>query len=89
MMLDHLHQKLREDEKVREHLQLPKNCVIHSLRHTFLARFGDAANAFTIKWSRVKAAFERFANLNQEAAEKEENDKESRQYLLQSESGRL
>ena len=42
--LDHLHKKLRED------LQLPKDCVIHSLRHTFLTRFGEAgADAFTIK----------------------------------------
>jgi hypothetical protein len=36
-----------------------------------------------------KRSGERYTNLNQEAAEKEENDKESRQYLLQSESGRL
>src|SRR6266566_924004 len=29
---------------------LPKDCVIHSLRHTFLTRFGEAgADAFTIK----------------------------------------
>jgi integrase len=42
--LDHLHKKLRDD------LQLPNNCVIHSLRHTFLTRFGEAdADAFTIK----------------------------------------
>jgi integrase len=42
--LDHLHKKLRDD------LQLPKDCVIHSLRHTFLTRFGEAgADAFTIK----------------------------------------
>ncbi|HEX9423940.1 MAG TPA: tyrosine-type recombinase/integrase [Pyrinomonadaceae bacterium] len=42
--LDHLHKKLRSD------LQLPKDCVIHSLRHTFLTRFGEAgADAFTIK----------------------------------------
>jgi integrase len=42
--LDHLHAKLRVD------LQLPKDCVIHSLRHTFLTRFGEAgADAFTIK----------------------------------------
>jgi integrase len=42
--LDHLHHKLRGD------LQLPKDCVIHSLRHTFLTRFGEAgADAFTIK----------------------------------------
>ncbi|MGH9932242.1 MAG: tyrosine-type recombinase/integrase [Pyrinomonadaceae bacterium] len=40
----HLHKKLRED------LPLPKDCVIHSLRHTFLIRFGEAgADAFTIK----------------------------------------
>ena len=31
-------------------MQLPKDCVIHSLRHTFLTRFGEAgADAFTIK----------------------------------------
>jgi integrase len=42
--LDHFHAKLRVD------LQLPKDCVIHSLRHTFLTRFGEAgADAFTIK----------------------------------------
>lgn len=42
--LDHLHAKLRD------RLQLPKDCVIHSLRHTFLTRFGEAgADAFTIK----------------------------------------
>ena len=42
--LDHLHKKLRDD------LELPKDCVIHSLRHTFLTRFGEAgADAFTIK----------------------------------------
>lgn len=42
--LDHLHKKLRD------RLQLPKDCVIHSLRHTFLTRFGEAgADAFTIK----------------------------------------
>jgi integrase len=42
--LDHLHKKLRAD------LQLPNDCVIHSLRHTFLTRFGEAgADAFTIK----------------------------------------
>jgi integrase len=42
--LDHLHKKLRDD------LQLPKDCVLHSLRHTFLTRFGEAgADAFTIK----------------------------------------
>lgn len=42
--LDHLHKQLRED------LQLSKDCVIHSLRHTFLTRFGEAgADAFTIK----------------------------------------
>jgi integrase len=40
--LDHLHKKLRDD------LQLPNDCVIHSLRHTFLTRFGEAG-AFTIK----------------------------------------
>ena len=42
--LDHLHKKLRSD------LQLPKDFVIHSLRHMFLTRFGEAgADAFTIK----------------------------------------
>ena len=42
--LDHLHKKLRG------HLQLPNDCVIHSFRHTFLTRFGEAgADAFTIK----------------------------------------
>ena len=42
--LDHLHKKLRGD------LELPNDCVIHSLRHTFLTRFGEAgADAFTIK----------------------------------------
>lgn len=42
--LDHLHKELRAD------LQLPKDCVLHSLRHTFLTRFGEAgADAFTIK----------------------------------------
>lgn len=42
--LDHIHKKLRGD------LQLPKDCVIHSFRHTFLTRFGEAgADAFTIK----------------------------------------
>lgn len=41
---DHIHKKLRGD------LQLPKDCVIHSFRHTFLTRFGEAgADAFTIK----------------------------------------
>ena len=31
-------------------LQLPNDCVIHSLRHTFLTRFSEAgADAFTIK----------------------------------------
>ena len=42
--LDHIHKRLRDD------LQLPNDCVIHSLRHTFLTRFGEAgADAFTIK----------------------------------------
>ncbi len=42
--LDHLHTKVRAD------LRLPNDCVIHSLRHTFLTRFGEAgADAFTIK----------------------------------------
>jgi len=48
--LDHLHKKLREDDTLKERLQLPKDCVIHSLGHTFLTRFGEAgADAFTIK----------------------------------------
>ena len=42
--LDHIH------KKVRAVLELPKDCVIHSLRHTFLTRFGEAgADAFTFK----------------------------------------
>jgi integrase len=42
--VDHLHKKLRDD------LQLSNDCVIHSFRHTFLTRFGEAgADAFTIK----------------------------------------
>jgi integrase len=42
--LDHVHKRLRDD------FQLPNDCVIHSLRHTFLTRFGEAgADAFTIK----------------------------------------
>ena len=41
--LDHLYKKLRDD------LQLPNDCVIHSLPHTFLTRFGEAgADAFTM-----------------------------------------
>jgi len=95
--LDHLHKKLRED------LQLPKDFVIHSLRHTFLTRFGETgADAFTIKkvagHSSVtiseryihptpegqERAFERLANLNQTAVEKEENDAESLQIPLHS-----
>jgi integrase len=99
--LDHLHKKIRED------LQLPTDCVIHSLRHTFLTRFGEAgADAFTIKkvagHSGVtisgryihptpegqERAFERFANLNQEAIEKEENDAESLQIPLHSKGDR-
>jgi len=106
--LDHLHKKLRENEKVREHLQLPKDCVIHSLRHTFLTRFGEAgADAFTSKkvagHSSVtiseryihptpegqERAFERFANLNQTAFEKEENDAESLQIPLHSDGDHL
>jgi integrase len=105
--LDHLHKKLREDEKLKERLQLPKDCVIHSLRHTFLTRFGEAgADAFTIKkvagHSSVtiseryihptpegqERAFERFANLNQTAVEKEENDAESLQIPLHSNGDR-
>src|SRR5437016_3703514 len=100
--LDHLHKKLRDD------LQLPKDCVIHSLRHTFLTRFGEAgADAFTIKkvagHSSVtiseryihptpegqERAFERFANLNQTAVEKEENDAESLQIPLHSDGDHL
>jgi len=91
----HLHKKLRDD------LQLPNDCVIHSLRHTFLTRFGEAgADAFTIKkvagHSSVtiseryihptpegqERAFERFANLNQEAIEKVGKDRESLQIPL-------
>jgi integrase len=34
--LDHIH------SKIRANLQLSKDCVIHSLRHTFLTRFGEA-----------------------------------------------
>ena len=34
----------------RGDLQLPNDCVIHSLRNTFLTRFGETgADAFTIK----------------------------------------
>ena len=32
---DHLHRKLKDD------LQLPKDCVIHSFRHTFRQGFGS------------------------------------------------
>jgi len=89
-------------------LQLPTDCVIHSLRHTFLTRFGEAgAHAFTIEkvagHSSVKIseryihptpegrerAFERFANLNQTAVEKAENDAESLQIPLQSQTESL
>lgn len=99
--LDHLHKKLRED------LQLPKDCVIQSLRHTFLTRFGEAgADAFTIKKvaghsgmtvseryihptpEGQERAFERFANLNQEAVKKAGNDVESLQIPLHSDSDR-
>lgn len=88
-------------------MQLPKDCVIHSLRHTFLTRFGEAgADAFTIKkvagHSSVKIseryihptpegqerAFERFANLNQEAVEKAESHRESLQIPLHSNGDR-
>ena len=84
-------------------MDLPNDCVIHSLRHTFLTRFGEAgADAFTIKkvagHSSVtiseryihptpegqERAFERFANMNQEAVERAENDKRSLQFPLQS-----
>ena len=101
--LDHLHKKLREDDTLKERLQLPKDCVIHSLGHTFLTRFGEAgADAFTIKkvagHSSVTISeryihptpegqgrgFERFANLNQTAVEKAENDAESLQIPLHS-----
>ena len=94
--LDHLHKRIRDE------LQLPQDCVIHSLRHTFLTRFGEAgADAFTIKkvagHSSVtiseryihptpegqERAFERFAHLNQTAAEKARNDRESLQFPLQ------
>lgn len=41
--LDHQH------DVVREELGLPKDCVIHSLRHTMLTRLGEAgADAFSI-----------------------------------------
>jgi len=99
--LDHLHQKLRRD------LQLPMDCVIHSFRHTFLTRFGEAgADAFTIKkvagHSSVtiseryihptpegqERAFERFANLNQQAVGRAEIDAQSLQFPLHSESDR-
>ena len=49
----------------------------------------DIATVHSPNAGRQRRSFERFANLNQEAAEKEENDKESLQYLQQSESGRL
>ena len=97
--LDHLH------TKVRDTLQFPKDCVIHSLRHTFLTRFGEAgADAFTIKkvagHSSVtiseryihptpegqERAFERFANLNERAKTTAENDAESLQFPLHSQS---
>lgn len=100
--LDHLH------NKVRSALQLPNDCVIHSLRHTFLTRFGEAgADAFTIKkvagHSSVtiseryihptpegqERAFERFANMNEEAVENSENDSDSLQFPLQSDINRL
>jgi integrase len=42
--LDHQH------ERVREALKLPKDFVLHSLRHTMLTRLGEAgADAFTIQ----------------------------------------
>jgi integrase len=88
-------------------LQLPEDFVIHSLRHTFLTRFGETgADAFTIKkvagHSSVtiseryihptpegqERAFERFANLNKMAVEKQENDAESLQIPLQSSGDR-
>ena len=53
LRFDHVHKKLRSD------LQLLNNCVIHSFRHTFLTRLGEAP-------------FERFTNPNQEAVEKAE-----------------
>ena len=41
--LDHMHSELRAT------LRLPKDCVLHSLRHTMLTRMGEAgADAFTI-----------------------------------------
>jgi integrase len=98
--LDHLHNKLRDT------LGLPKDCVIHSMRHTFLTRFGEAgADAFTIKkvagHSSVtvseryihptpegqERAFQRFANMNQTATEKAENDAGSLQVPLHPISG--
>ena len=81
--------------RVKCDLQAPKDCVIHSFRHTFLTRFSEAgADAFTIKkvagHSSVtiseryihptpegqERAFERFANLNQEAVERAEKGRE-------------
>lgn len=87
----------RSTKKPGDDLQLPKDCVVHSFRHTFLKRFGEAgADAFMIKnvagHSSVtisecylhptpegpERAFERFANLNQTAVEKAEEEKASR-----------
>ncbi len=68
--LDHVHKKLRSD------LQLLNNCVIHSFRHTFLTRLGEAP-------------FERFTNLKQGAVEKAETNMESPESPLQSQSDRL
>ena len=98
----HKHKKV-----IRDDLQLPNDCVIHSFRHTFLTRFGEAgADAFTIKkvagHSSVtiseryihptpegqERAFGRFANLNQEAVEKAESDRESLQIPLHSANDR-
>jgi hypothetical protein len=40
----------RVNKKLRGDLRLPKGCVIHSLRHTFLTKLGDVnADAFTIE----------------------------------------
>lgn len=80
--LDHLHHRLRGD------LQLPKDCVIHSLRHAFLTRFGEAGAIHPTPEGQERA-FERFANLNRMAVEKAENDNESLQIPLHSNGDRL
>ena len=69
--LDHIDKKLRSD------LQLPNDCVIHSLRHTFLTRFGEAgADAFTIKkWPVI--AVKRFQNALFTPSQKGKNGRSS------------